>query len=106
MHAREIVREARQRAGLSQRLLAQRAGTSHSTLAAYETGAKVPTLHTLLRVVEGAGFRLEMRVAAVAPFDDRRERGAELARVLELAELFPAKHDDELAYPLLAAHVR
>ena len=54
-----LLRSARLQAGLTLRQLAAAAHTSHSTLAAYETGAKCPTVETLNRIVEAAGFRLE-----------------------------------------------
>lgn len=94
-----LIRDARRRAGLTQRLLARRAGTSHSTLAAYESGTKVPALATLLRLVEAAGFQLTLDLVPAQPFEDRRRRGEELIDVLELAELFPTQHSDTLDYP-------
>ena len=45
------LRRARLSAGLSLREVAQRAGTSHATLSAYERGLKSPTLDTFLRIV-------------------------------------------------------
>lgn len=42
------------------RALARRAGTSHSTLAAYEAGRKAPSLATLERIVKAAGFELSV----------------------------------------------
>ena len=39
-----------------------RAGTSHSTLAAYEAGRKVPTVETLDRVVRAAGYELAVEL--------------------------------------------
>jgi transcriptional regulator with XRE-family HTH domain len=97
--AASIVRRARTRAGLSLRALAARAGTSHSALAAYESGRTVPTVDTLGRVVRAAGFQmtaeLEPRVDASAQLD----RGEELEQVLGLAEMFPARHSPVLAYP-------
>jgi transcriptional regulator with XRE-family HTH domain len=51
----------RTEAGLSQRELAELAGTSGPTVAAYELGTKQPRLSTLARLVEAAGMRLEWR---------------------------------------------
>ena len=72
------------------RQLAAAAHTSHSTLAAYETGAKCPTVETLNRIVAAAGFRVEARLARDAERFDRDARGRELADVLELAEALTA----------------
>src|SRR4051794_11505903 len=47
-------------AGLSQRELARRAGTSGPTLHAYEHGTKSPTVSTLERIARAAGFEPEL----------------------------------------------
>jgi predicted nucleotidyltransferase/DNA-binding XRE family transcriptional regulator len=60
-----LVREARTRAGLTQAQLAQRAGTSQPTVAAYEAGTKVPTVETLTRLVAAAGLRLDVSISTV-----------------------------------------
>lgn len=62
----------RLRAGLTQTELAERAGTSQPTIAAYEGGAKSPTLRTLERLAGAAGT--ELAVAFVPPLtrEDRR----------------------------------
>ena len=86
MDAAVLLRSARVQAGLTLRQLAAAAQTSHSTLAAYETGAKCPTVETLNRIVEAAGFRLEGHLADPAERFDREARGRELADVLDLAE--------------------
>jgi transcriptional regulator with XRE-family HTH domain len=93
MDAASTLRAARRRAHLSLRQLARAAGTSHSTLAAYESGAKVPSVTTLARIVRAAGFGLELGLAPRCGGPDRRARGRELAEVLELAALFPARHE-------------
>ena len=88
MDAARLLRSARLEAGLTLRQLAAVAHTSHSTLAAYETGAKCPTVETLNRIVEAAGFRIEGSLARPAAQFDHSARGRELADVLELAEAF------------------
>ena len=52
------IRTLRNRAGLTQQALASAAGTSQSTIAAYESGAKSPTLRTLENLA--ASLDLEM----------------------------------------------
>lgn len=61
----ELLGRIRQEAGLSQEELASRAGTSRTTLSAYERGRKSPTLATMSRLLETAGYELtaEPRVA-------------------------------------------
>jgi transcriptional regulator with XRE-family HTH domain len=99
MDAATTLRRARDRAGLSLRALAARADTSHSTLSAYETGRKVPTVGTLDRIVRAAGYDLELELVPAVGGLDRAARGRELLEVLELAELFPARPGVTLDFP-------
>jgi transcriptional regulator with XRE-family HTH domain len=100
MHAAATLRRARARSGLSLRDLARRAGTSHATLSAYETGRTTPGVDTLDRIVRAAGFELDAElVPAVDGGTDPAARGRELVEVLELAALFPARHSATLEYP-------
>ena len=103
MDAARLLRTARARAGLTLRQLAARSGTSHSTLSAYESGTKVPTVTTLDRVLRAAGYepRVELEPAVGGP--DRADRGRELIDALELAEMFPARHDPHLTFPVFGA---
>jgi uncharacterized protein len=71
------LRQARLDADLSQVDLAARAGTSQSALARYETGAALPTLPTLERLLAGCGRRLEIQTPparASAPTSSVRSR--------------------------------
>jgi len=79
----EVVREMRFDAGLSQRELARRAGTSQPAIARYERGAAVPSWETLERLAAACGRRLNL-AAEVAPDPP----DLELARsLLELSPL-------------------
>ena len=105
MDAARLIRMARQRAGLTLRELAQRAHTSHSTLAAYEQGRKTPNVDTLDRILTACGFRVDVTLT-VRPTDvaaDPVARGRELVEVLELAEMFPARHTRTLTVPKFGA---
>lgn len=97
MDTAALIREARERAGLTIRQLARRADTSHSAIAAYESGAKVPNPATLDRIIEACGFGLKKELVPRAPFEDRAARGREILRVLELAEEFPTEHRRAIA---------
>jgi len=99
MDAAVTLRGARRRSGLTLRALAARAGTSHSTLAAYESGRKVPTVDTLDRVVRAAGYELATELTPNVGGIDPAARGKELAEVLELAARFPARHAPTLEFP-------
>lgn len=105
MVAGRLITAARQRAGLTLRDLASRAGTSHSTLAAYGAGRVVPSVATVDRIVHAAGFsvdtRLERRIREVNGLD----RGEELVQVLALAEQFPARHARTLDAPVFGRPV-
>lgn len=68
--AGSLILTARLKAGLTQRDLADRLGVSQPTVAAYESGRRQPTLQTLMRILAGAGFDLELRLA---PHDDHDE---------------------------------
>jgi transcriptional regulator with XRE-family HTH domain len=102
MEAPTILRSARHRAGLTLRQLAPRAGTSHSTLSAYESGRVTPSVDTLERIVRSAGFALETELARRAGGDDDA-RGRELVEVLDLAAQFPARHSPTLTFPRFGA---
>jgi transcriptional regulator with XRE-family HTH domain len=87
-----VLKRARVRSGLTIRQLARRARTSHSAIAAYESGAKSPNAATLDRLVAACGFELRVRLERTAPFDDRVQRGRELLEVLDLADALPSEH--------------
>jgi transcriptional regulator with XRE-family HTH domain len=57
-----LVREARRRAGLTQRQLAKLAGLSQATIARIESGATQPTLAQVCRLVEACGLELQVRL--------------------------------------------
>lgn len=92
----------RRRSGLTLRAMAERAGTSHSTLAAYEAGRKVPTVETFDRLARAAGFEVGLELTPAIGGIDPAARGAELIEVLELAALFPARHEPTLTFPPFA----
>jgi transcriptional regulator with XRE-family HTH domain len=58
-----MLREARIRAGLTQRELAAAAGTAQSVVARIETGHTTPTVETLSRLAEAAGFEIRWGLA-------------------------------------------
>lgn len=60
MDARDAVRYARRRAGLTQRGLADKAGVPQPAIARIERGSVTPRLDTMLNLMEAAGFTLEV----------------------------------------------
>ena len=99
VEAATTLRRARERAGLTLRALAARAGTSHTSLSAYESGAQVPRVDTFDRIVRAAGFEPELDLAPRPIDDDRIAKGEELVQVLVLAGQFPARHARRLRCP-------
>jgi len=64
MGVRGLIRTARRQAQLTQRELADRAGTSQPAIARYESGEALPSLPTLERLLRACG--LELRLASVS----------------------------------------
>ena len=99
MDAAAIVRQARTSQQLTLRELARRAETSHATLAAYESARTRPTTQTFARIIDAAGFAIDVHLAPRHRGTTGLPRGEELRQVLELAEQFPARHAPEIEYP-------
>jgi transcriptional regulator with XRE-family HTH domain len=78
-----ILREARVRAGLSQRELARRSGKAQSEIARIETGRQDPGFSTLEQLVRAAGLDLKIQLV---PRDDHDER-----LILWMLSLSPAE---------------
>jgi transcriptional regulator with XRE-family HTH domain len=64
-----LVAGARARAGLSQRELADRAGTAQPVVARIEGGQANPTVETLERLLDAAGFTLAFELVPKAAAD-------------------------------------
>ncbi len=58
----DLLREARLRAGLTQKELARRAGTSQSAIARWESGAVQPSLERLRELIRACGLELTFRL--------------------------------------------
>lgn len=98
--AAALLRSTRITAGLSLRVLAARAGTSHATLSAYERGRKLPSISTYVRVLEACGNAVDLQLQPRVRERDGIARGEELASVLALAAQFPAKVSRHLKRPV------
>ena len=59
-HGNDLVREARKRARLTQRELAERAGTTQSAIARLESGRTRPAFDDVLRLVRLCGYDLDV----------------------------------------------
>jgi uncharacterized protein len=73
-----LLRQARKRADLSQVDLAARAGVTQSVISAYESGQRQPSLPTLTRLVDAAGF--ELTVGLRRPPDPLRRLSGPVGR--------------------------
>jgi len=100
MRSSDIVRIARQRAGLTQQQLAHRSGHPRETIARWETGAREPSLESLRALVRACGLEL---VLALAEGDDSLtglvDDQLALAPADRLRRLLPA---DEASWALRA----
>lgn len=89
----DLVREARKRAGLTQRELAERAGTTQSAIARLESGRVDPGFERVRTLMRHCGFNL---LVALDPWDD-----SDLAQAIRLLRLTPERR---LAYMVDAAN--
>lgn len=64
--------QLRRELGLTQAELAHLAGTSQPTLAAYESGAKVPSLRTLRRIASSVGMDVQVEMIPAMTREERR----------------------------------
>lgn len=101
MDAATTLRRARRASGLTLRALAERGGTSHATLAAYEAGRTIPRVDTLDRILRAAGYSTDIATSPRPDATDaeREAKGRELCLVLDLAAQFPARHARAIAAP-------
>ena len=86
----DLVREARKRAGLTQRELAERAGTTQSAIARLESGRTKPTFDTVLRVVRLCDMDLD--VMLVERDDSDRHQAAALRELSPSERVERAQH--------------
>jgi transcriptional regulator with XRE-family HTH domain len=94
-----LLQEARRRSGLSRRRLAQRGGTSPSTLSAYESGASVPSVATLVRLLRAAGFEADVKLRSV-PSTDERELTEKIEALFSFSDTLPRRRRGPLRYPV------
>jgi transcriptional regulator with XRE-family HTH domain len=102
MDAAVLLQEARRRSGLSRRKLAQRGGTSASTLSAYESGASVPSVATLERLLRAAGFEADVSLRP-APTNDDRELTEKIEALFSFVDDLPRRQRGPLEYPIFGA---
>lgn len=87
----DTLRYARERSGLSLTEAAKRAGISRSALAAYERGARTPSLERLFSTLEALSFAVRIELEPRIRERNGVARGDELVEVIRLAEQFPPR---------------
>ena len=102
MDAATLLQEARRRSGLSRRQLAKSGGTSASTLSAYESGASVPSVTTLDRLLRAAGFEARADLRPVPPTDER-ELTEKIEALFSFVDALPRRQRGPLRYPAFGA---
>jgi transcriptional regulator with XRE-family HTH domain len=92
----DIVRIARQRAGLTQQQLADRSGHPRETIARWESGAREPSLSALRGLAEAADLDLVVHLTRYDPsLDEAVADQLELSPVGRLERLLPGPAKDE-----------
>ncbi len=81
-----IVQDLRHQAGITQRELAEMGGTSQSTIAAYETGAKSPTLRTVENLARSQNLEMLVTYMPQITREDKRSLAFHRAIVKVLRE--------------------
>jgi predicted transcriptional regulator len=89
MDAGRVLRQARRRAGLTQRQLAAKAGVPQSVIARIESRAVIPRVDTLDRLLEACGEGLESQ--------SRPGRGLDRTGYRELLAMAPADRLEQSA---------
>lgn len=102
MDVATLLVRTRERAGLTQRTLAEQAGTSAAAICLYESGKRVPRVDTLRRILAAAGATLQLDVERQPQDLDPAENAAALVAVLELAEHLPGRPGATLDAPIFA----
>jgi transcriptional regulator with XRE-family HTH domain len=97
-----LLQEARRRSGLSRRQLARRGGTSPSTLSAYESGASVPSVATLSRLLRAAGFEAEANLRPM-PTADEQQLAEKIEALFSFVDVLPRGKRGPLRFPVFGA---
>ncbi|MGH2786419.1 MAG: helix-turn-helix domain-containing protein [Actinomycetota bacterium] len=88
MRGGELIKEARRRAGLTQKELAERLGTTQAVIARWEGGDRSPTFERLREAIRACDLDLSVRIVAR---DDQHELLIE-----EMLRLSPDERLDKL----------
>ena len=95
-----LLHAIQRRSGLSQAVLARRAGFPRSVMNVYLRGKREPGADAVLRIAAAAGLELEL--SERRPPVDADRAGEVLEQVLQLAEALPFRPRSEIETPSLA----
>ena len=105
-----LLREARTRASLSQRALAARAKTTQAVVARIESGDAMPSVETLRRLLQAAGFDLNLELLphpAPDPVVEAYKRDVDRTLLIEQLRKTPeARMQSLVAMARLATEMR
>lgn len=90
-----LLRRARDQAGLTQRDLARRSGVAQPLISAYEKGRRQPGADMFLRLLRASGHE----VALVSTVEASREAAAKLEQVMGIAMVLPVRDRGPLTFP-------
>ncbi|MGV3711338.1 MAG: helix-turn-helix domain-containing protein [Gemmatimonas sp.] len=88
----DLLRKARSRSGLTQRQLAERAGTTQSVVARIENGSARLLLQTLSELIAATGLKLSLSLEETVP--EQTHMLSDTSRILALT---PEQRLEELA---------
>lgn len=97
-----LLRELRERSGVSQVEAAARIGIPASVLSAYERGRREPRVDVFFRAAEALGFGIDFTLQPAAldlTVLDMAEKEAILLQVCALAMAMPRREPGELQFP-------
>jgi transcriptional regulator with XRE-family HTH domain len=82
----ELIREARLRAGLTQKQLSELSGRERSVIARWEQGAISPPIDSLMEIIHACGFDLPLTLMEVDKSADQQLRESLMATPSERVE--------------------
>ncbi len=97
-----MIARCRGDAGLTQRQLADLAGTSAAAICLYESGQRVPRVDTLTRIIAATGATLVLR-SSPSPSIDLEANGRALEELLDLADHLPRRSAPTTTAPVFAS---
>jgi transcriptional regulator with XRE-family HTH domain len=98
-----MLREARTEAGLTQVELARRVGVKQPMIAAYETGAREPSVAQLRRIARALGLQVSLTDRPAPDYPDPDRAARIFLELLDWLDHVPRAHpsSDDLSFPVI-----